>query len=183
MSLVSEIRGTTTDPVKKAMEILRVNKNENFLMIATDIMEFKLVNNLFGEQVGNEVLKMQAALISSRNLPNSIYGRISGDKFAVLLPKACFDVNTVTQNNMTLQQTVSKYNYKLQSYTGVYAISDRFENPKLMYDKAAMTIETIRGSLEKAIAFMSVPAITTIHWATQRPMPHLPPMIVRQIGV
>ena len=138
---------------KKAMEILRVNKNENFLMIATDIMEFKLVNNLFGEQVGNEVLKMQAALISSRNHPNSIYGRISGDKFAVLLPKACFDVNTVTQNNMTLQQTVSKYNYKLQSYTGIYAISDRFENPKLMYDKAAMTIETIRGSLEKAIAF------------------------------
>lgn len=138
---------------KKAAEILRVNKSEDFLLIATNIMEFKLVNNLFGEQVGNEVLKLQAALISSVNYPNAIYGRISGDKFAVLIPKSCFDVNTIAQNNMTLQQAVAKYNYKLQSYAGVYGISDHFENPKHMYDKAAMTIETIRGNLEKPIAF------------------------------
>ncbi len=138
---------------KKAAEVLRVSKNEDFYMIATNIMDFKLVNNLFGEQAGNEVLKLQAALISSVNYPNSLFGRISGDRFAVLIPKACFNAATISQNNMTLQQAVSKYNYKLQSYAGVYEISDKYENPKFMYDKAAMTIETISGNLEKAIAF------------------------------
>lgn len=138
---------------KKAAELLRVNKNADYLLIATDIMDFKLVNNLFGEQVGDEVLKLQGALISSFNHPDAIYGRISGDKFAALVPKAGFNLESIAQSNMTLQQIVSKYNYRLQSYAGIYAVSDKFENPKHMYDKAAMTIETIRGNLEKTTAF------------------------------
>ncbi len=138
---------------KKASEILRLNKNSDFYLIATDIMDFKIVNNLFGEQEGNEILKLHAALISSANHPNSIYGRMSGDKFAALVPKNFFDINIITQNNMTLQQTVAKYNYKLQNYTGIYEISDKYEDPKLMYDKAAMTIENIRGNLERTTAF------------------------------
>ena len=138
---------------KKTSEILRATKNQDFFLIATDIMDFKLVNNLFGEQVGNEVLKLQAALISSVRAPNAIFGRMTGDRFAILIPKSAFEIDYITQNNMTLQQVVAKYNYKLQSYAGIYAISDRFENPRHMYDKAAMTIDTIRGNLEKTIAF------------------------------
>lgn len=138
---------------KKASEILRATKTQDFFLIATDIMDFKLVNNLFGEQVGDEVLKLQAALISSVRAPNAIFGRMTGDRFAILIPKNAFEIDYITQNNMTLQQVVAKYNYKLQSYAGIYAISDRFENPRHMYDKAAMTIDTIRGNLEKTIAF------------------------------
>ncbi len=138
---------------RKASELLRVNKNTDYLLVATDIMDFKLVNNLFGEQVGDEVLKLQAALLSSNNYPDAIYGRMTGDKFAALVPKNGFDLDNINQNNMTLQQTVSKYNYRLQCYSGIYAVSDKFENPRHMYDKAAMTIETIRGNLEKTIAF------------------------------
>lgn len=138
---------------KKASEILRATKTQDFFLIATDIMDFKLVNNLFGEQVGDEVLKLQAALISSVRAPNAIFGRMTGDRFAILIPKNAFEMDYITQNNMTLQQVVAKYNYKLQSYAGIYAISDRFENPRHMYDKAAMTIDTIRGNLEKTIAF------------------------------
>ena len=139
---------------KKATEILRVNKSADFLLIATDIMDFKIVNNLFGEEAGNEVLKLQAALLSSSlNGPNSIFGRLTADKFAALVPKNSFKISAIEQNNATLQQAVTKYNYKLQNYTGIYEISDKFENPKFMYDKAAMTIENIRGNLENTIAF------------------------------
>ena len=138
---------------KKAAELLRVNKSADYLLVATDIMDFKIVNNLFGEQVGDEVLKMQGALISSFNHPDALYGRMTGDKFAALVPKNAFDLAYIAQNNMALQQIVSKYNYRLQCYAGIYAVSDKFENPRHMYDKAAMTIETIRGNLEKTTAF------------------------------
>lgn len=138
---------------KKAAEILRVNKATDFLLIATDIMDFKIVNNLFGEAAGNEVIKMQGALLSAESGPNSIYGRMTADKFAALMPKADFNIETLKQNNATLQQSLAKYNYKLQNYTGIYEIADKFENVKLMYDKAAMTIENIRGDMETTIAF------------------------------
>ena len=138
---------------KRAAEILRANKGGDFYLVATNIMDFKLVNNLFGEETGNEVLKLQAALLSSVNSPNAIYGRFAADRFAALVPKENFDMATVKANNETLQQSLAKYNYKLQNYTGVYAIADKFENVKMMYDKAAMTIENIRGSMETFAAF------------------------------
>ncbi|MBO7121677.1 MAG: EAL domain-containing protein [Treponema sp.] len=138
---------------KKVSELLRASKNTDYMLVATDIMDFKIVNNLFGNKVGDEVLKMQAALLSANNYQNAIYGRMTGDKFAALVPKNIFDLNTIAQNNMALQQIVSKYNYRLQCYAGIYAVSDKFENPRHMYDKAAMTIETIRGNLERTTAF------------------------------
>lgn len=138
---------------RRAAEILRASKDQEFYLVATNIMDFKLVNTLFGEQVGDEVLRLQAAAITAIQHPLIITGRISGDRFATLIPKECFDVKSVLQNNLIIQQAVEKYNYKLQNYTGVYEISDIYENVKFMYDKAAMTIESIRGNLEKPIAF------------------------------
>ncbi|MCR5047247.1 MAG: GGDEF domain-containing phosphodiesterase [Treponema sp.] len=138
---------------KRASEILRASKDTDFYLVATNIMDFKLVNNSFGEQVGDEVLKLQAAAFTSGHYPNSVFGRISADRFAALIPKNYFDVKTFLQNNSIIQQAVEKYNFKLQNHTGIYEVSDKYENVKLMYDKAAMTIDSIRGNLEKKYAF------------------------------
>ena len=138
---------------KRAAEILRANKNDDFYLLATNIMDFKIVNNFFGAQVGDDVLKLQAALLSSISHPNAIHGRLTADKFAALVPKDSFNIEAVKQNNETLQQSLAKYNYKLFNYTGVYEIADKYENVKTMYDKAAMTIEDIRGNMETTVAF------------------------------
>ena len=138
---------------RKAAELLRVNKTTDYLLIATDIMDFKIVNNLFGEEAGDEVLKLQGALLSSESSDNAISGRLTADKFAALVPKANFNIETIRQNNSTLQQAVAKYNYRVQNYTGIYEIADKFENVKMMYNKAAMTIENIRGDMETSVAF------------------------------
>lgn len=137
----------------RASEILRACKDIDFYLIATNIMDFKLVNNLFGEQVGDEVLRLQAASFSTLNQNMTAFGRISGDKFAALVPKEAFDPKIFLQNNNIIQQAVEKYHYKLQNYIGVYEISDKFENVKFMYDKAAMTIDSIRGDMENTLAF------------------------------
>ena len=138
---------------KRAAEILRANRSDDFYLIATNIMDFKIVNSLFGEPVGDDVLKLQAALLSSTASPNAAFGRLTADKFAALLPKELFDMETIRKNNETLRQSLAKYNYKLQNYTGVYEIADKYENVKTMYDKAAMTIEDIRGNMETVAAF------------------------------
>ena len=137
----------------RASEILRACKDIDFYLVATNIMDFKLVNTLFGEQVGDEVLRLQAASFSTINPKMTAFGRISGDKFAALVPKDSFDPKIFLENNSIIQQAVEKYHYKLQNYIGVYEISDKFENVKFMYDKAAMTIDSIRGDMENTLAF------------------------------
>lgn len=137
----------------RAAEILRACKDIDFYLVATNIMDFKLVNNLFGEQVGDEVLRLQAASFSTLPQNMTAFGRISGDKFAALIPKDSFEPKSFLQNNSIIQQAVEKYHYKLQNYIGVYEISDKYENVKFMYDKAAMTIDSIRGDMETTLAF------------------------------
>ena len=142
---------------KYAAEILQKNPKTQFLLIATDIMDFKIVNNVFGENAGDELLKLSARLISSKKSPNKICGRISGDKFAVLVEKNYFDIQEVHKNNNLLQDTVKKFNFIIKNYIGIYEVSDHFENVKTMFDKAVLAIREIYGDLEKKVAFYDMP--------------------------
>lgn len=142
---------------KCAAEILQKNPQTQFLLIATDIMDFKIVNSVFGENAGNELLKLSARLISSKKSPNKICGRISGDKFAVLVAKDFFDMKEVQKNNGLLQETVKKFNFNIKNYIGIYEVSDHFENVKTMFDKAMLAIREIYGDLEKKVAFYDMP--------------------------
>lgn len=142
---------------KYAAEILQKNMRTQFLLIATDIMDFKIINSVFGENTSNELLKLSARLISSKKSPNKICGRISGDKFAVLVEKDFFDMKEVQKNNDLLQETVKKFNFIVKNYIGIYEVSDHFENVKTMFDKAMLAIKEIYGDLEKKVAFYDTP--------------------------
>ncbi len=142
---------------KNASEILQKNPQTQFLLIATDIMDFKIINSVFGENAGNELLKLSARLISSKKSPNKICGRISGDKFAVLVAKDFFDMQEVQKNNNLLQETVKKFNFIIKNYIGIYEVSDHFENVKTMFDKAMLAIREIYGDLDKKVAFYDMP--------------------------
>lgn len=142
---------------KYAAEILQKNPQTQFLLIATDLMDFKIVNSVFGENAGNELLKLSARLISAKKSPNKICGRISGDKFAVLVAKEFFDTQEVQKNNNLLQESVKKFNFIIKNYIGIYEVSDHFENVKTMFDKAMLAVREIYGDLEKKVAFYDMP--------------------------
>lgn len=138
---------------KHAAELLHANKSTEFYFLVTDIMDFKVINSLFGVKTGDQVLKVLAKTLRSLRTPNSICGRISADKFAVLIPKEYFKTESVTHYNTAIQDTLGEFNYRLFNYTGIYEVADHYENPQTMFDKAALTIDSIRGDLKKPIAF------------------------------
>lgn len=55
-------------------------------LIMTDIDEFKKVNDNFGHQVGDDVIKKVAEVLNKINCVHQVY-RYSGDSFAVICPK------------------------------------------------------------------------------------------------
>ena len=56
-------------------------------VIVTDLDDFKLVNDLFGHHVGDEVLRRFAKLIESHLRDVDVPGRLGGEEFAILVPE------------------------------------------------------------------------------------------------
>ena len=70
-----------------ARGMIKNSPDKSWVMITSNIMNFRLINTLFGDQKGNEVLARTASMLrdvseSSRGL----CGRLGSDQFAVLIP-------------------------------------------------------------------------------------------------
>ena len=69
------------------MEIVRIRRYPHPITIVyMDIDNFKLVNDLFGHKIGDDVLRSIASELKSQLRSTDIIARIGGDEFALLLP-------------------------------------------------------------------------------------------------
>lgn len=70
-------------------ELLRldVNRNLPLTIIMGDVNGLKLVNDSFGHNVGDKLLKKVAEVITDGCRSDDIVARLGGDEFAILLPK------------------------------------------------------------------------------------------------
>lgn len=69
------------------MEIDRIRRYPHpFTVVFIDIDDFKVVNDLFGHQIGDFVLRAIASELKSQLRKSDIVARVGGDEFALLLP-------------------------------------------------------------------------------------------------
>lgn len=69
-------------------EMQRALRNDHpVCLLMMDIDDFKLINDQFGHEVGDEVLKLFCHGINATKRSYDIFGRIGGEEFAVLLPE------------------------------------------------------------------------------------------------
>ncbi len=68
-----------------AEEMLKKHKDCNFAVIKFDIINFKLVNDIFGFKIGDKVLINLAKSVSSSLAQEEIFSRSSNDNFVVMI--------------------------------------------------------------------------------------------------
>nr|WP_249192862.1 sensor domain-containing diguanylate cyclase [Yersinia sp. Marseille-Q3913] len=73
---------------------------QHFSVIALDIDHFKLINDTYGHDVGDEVIKQLATQIRDNSRDTDILCRSGGEEFLMLLPGTTLDVATQVANRL-----------------------------------------------------------------------------------
>lgn len=136
---------------KMVEETVRNDPDTPRYMVCTNIRNFKLVNDLFGHKMGDRVLQDQAMMLCRASYEGTLHGRISGDRFAMLIEKKNFNPELATKNTSQLQYLFGESNHRLHILIGVYQIMDPMESASVMFDKANMAIEYCRDDYQEFI--------------------------------
>lgn len=123
-----------------------------YCLILTNILGFKYFNELFGNDKGDEILIAQADFLRLF-FHDSIYGRVSGDEFAIFMQKSKFTENQILDLFSRLQMRFANHLYLLHIRAGVYYIVNPSEPVEAMLDKARMTIDSVRGQYNTCVTY------------------------------
>ena len=133
---------------------LKADPDRKYLAMSTDVRGFKLINDRYGRPVGDELLIKIANVIENNSSKHTLYGRLSGDKFGLLIPAKHYKEETILRAIKELDEAVSP-DYKLLIHLGVYEVTESDKRASVMFDRAAMAINDIKDDLEIRIAYYS----------------------------
>lgn len=132
---------------------LREHTKEQFLLMCSDVKNFKIVNDMFGTDTGDHLLRNIANVLKEQNAPGEIYGRLENDRFGLFLRKADYREEIFEDAPKEVTFADRGISFPVNIYSGVYEIMDRTMPVSVMCDRAFMAVDTIKGNYQKKIAF------------------------------
>lgn len=132
---------------------LAATPDVRYSMVCSNIKGFKLYNDLYGVEKGDEVLKVEAQLLKQNAGEANVYGRISGDEFAILVPTESFRADKFIESVNLMKKRFSSTQYQMHIYVGVYDIDSRTEPVSVMCDKAKLAIESHREDYNAVLTY------------------------------
>lgn len=138
---------------EKVSEAVQNNPECEYCMVCSDIRDFKLVNDIFGINKGDEILITISGALKRLSGEGTVYGRLSGDRFALLMPRKRFNKEIFITEIRGLGHLLGSSTYRLHIHVGVYDVVDKDIEPSVMCDRAYMAITTIKSSFTSMIAY------------------------------
>ncbi|MCR4587037.1 MAG: EAL domain-containing protein [Lachnospiraceae bacterium] len=147
-----------------AEKLLRDNPEREYLMIGSDIKEFKLINDIYGNRTGDAILVKLARTIDHYATGESVYGRLDNDRFGLLMPKDHFSEELFVEGSKTVPYVEADMNFPIVIHVGVYEIKDRSLSVQIMMDRAFLAIAGIKNDLEKRVGYYTDQIRDDILW-------------------
>ncbi len=129
-----------------ALALLDANPGIEFDMTIADVQSFKLINSIYGEAKGDEVLRYMASFFETNTL-NGICARYGGDQFVGIAPAAqdrkrdwLLEMASELEKNCPIPNVTVKY--------GVYTNVDRELTVSGMCDRALLAVKSIKHNFE-----------------------------------
>jgi len=114
-----------SEQLKYSVELFKLQQRE-LAVIFFDIDFFKSINDNFGHDAGDYILKELSNLISSKLRDSDIFARWGGEEFIILLPKTTLE--PATQLAERLREAIESYDFKYRKITSSFGVSIFLEN-------------------------------------------------------
>ena len=136
---------------KRAKDILIRNPGKKYDIICSDIENFKLINDVFGTQAGDSLLKVIAGVYTSIVDDRGICGRFNADQFACLLERQSNYADEMFIEASAQICTLSNTKNIVMKW-GIYPIEDETISVEQMCDRALLAARSIKGQYGKYFA-------------------------------
>jgi len=124
---------------RRVAEVLEQYPEKEFELMRFNIARFKVINDLFGEETGDKLLKYVAEFLTSIQLTPCVYGRLYADNFLLCYPTAG-NLREHLIHSLQMLAVSFALDYRIEFYYGVYTIKERDLAVTSMLDRAAMAL-------------------------------------------
>lgn len=149
---IDELTGLYTKQafIHHAQVLLDANPNDSYDVVISEIENCKLVNSIYGEEKGDELIKHVADL-TSKYSQNGISGRYGGDQI-ISIHKSPSKEMTIASKNMFQEFIKSSPIPNVVMKFGVYEHVDRSITVSHMCDRALLALKSIKHNYSRTIA-------------------------------
>ena len=135
---------------RKVQERLQENPDKTYCIVCSNIENFKLFNDVYGVEAGDELLKETAALMRKLTGESGVCGRFSADRFICLqeVEQELTDRNRFGKLNIPVSANMKKVVMRW----GIYNVCDRTVSVEQMCDRALLAVNSIKGTYNQYFA-------------------------------
>ncbi|MCE5344310.1 MAG: diguanylate cyclase [Eubacteriales bacterium] len=137
---------------RKTKAMLDKAPDTEFVMISFDIEKFRLINDIFGHEEGDRLLRYIAQRMQTLYAGSATYSRIDADNFTLCMP---YDPDQIKQQSVEFDRELKDYGlpFEILLVFGLYIIDDRSLPVSIMHDRAEMAKRTVKGNYVQRYAF------------------------------
>ena len=130
------------------------NHNQKLYMVAIDIDHFKLFNNFYGWEKGDQYLRVMGRYLSEfTRRHGGIAGYLGGDDFAVLCPNKRAAVKELEKKMTADTKKHKSFGVGFGPKFGFYEIEDNNDSVERIYNNSVIALDSIAGDYTKHVAW------------------------------
>ncbi|MBR1529316.1 MAG: EAL domain-containing protein [Oscillospiraceae bacterium] len=149
---------------QRIAETLSANPDTEYLIIFIDVKNFKIVNDIFGNDFGDYALQCIAEWGRNTLSDDCLYGRLAGDTFGICIPKAEFDSSYIEDKISNFVVKTEKAEHHLLVQLGVYAADRKNMDVSVMFDRAHLALSTIKDEYHTHVAYYDTEIRQQLLW-------------------
>ncbi|MBC3797022.1 putative bifunctional diguanylate cyclase/phosphodiesterase [Acetobacterium tundrae] len=133
--------------------LIKDKQNQRYTMVIFDIDKFKAINDLFGYEVGNEILTAIARILENYIEKDELFSRTATDNFNILMKYDGYGEFSDRIEGLIREINAYSKNFIVNISLGIYLIEDRTLKINIFSDRANMAKRSIKNNSQVDYAF------------------------------